>query len=75
MMMGFLKKLGYKKEQKPTKIHSINEDKILDKKTIVKNLLAIVLNDEHLSVPVYLHGMKHEDQANYLGNLYPLQYV
>ena len=70
MIMGFLNKLGYKKANR-----SIKETKLINNKTIVTNLLSLILNDEYLSVPVYIHGMENEEQANYFGNLYPLLYI
>ncbi|WP_028388768.1 hypothetical protein [Legionella fairfieldensis] len=44
-------------------------------KEIVEILLSLIINDDYLSVPIYIHGINCEEQAHAFGTLYPLQYV
>ena len=75
MNKNFIKRIfGYNKDKNNTNNSNATSQGLTNKK-IVENLLSLVINDEYLSVPIYLHGINREEQAHALGTLYPLQYV
>ena len=74
--MNFIKKLfGYNKDENTNSSPDITDKKLNGNKKIVELLLSTVINDEYLSVPIYVHGINCEEHAHAFGSLYPLQYV
>lgn len=75
MDLNFIKRFfGNHKKANAGKLNGVNKQ-IKSNKEIVEALLSLIINDDYLSVPIYIHGISCEEQAQAFGTLYPLQYV
>lgn len=75
MNISFIKRIFANKNNKGVERPKTADMSAKSNKEIVKILLSLIISDDYLSVPVYLHGISSEDQAQAFGTLYPLQYV
>ena len=75
MDLNFIKRIfGSYKKSKAGKFNVANKQ-IKSNKEIVEILLSLIINDDYLSVPIYIHEISCEEQAQAFGTLYPLQYA
>jgi hypothetical protein len=75
--MNFIKKiLGYNKNISVPNSHKPTQKKPpIKHKKIIECILSVIINDDYLSTPIYIHGINIEDEHHEFGTLYPLTYV